>query len=152
MTSTLLSINISKGGVPKLARPSCLVTSNGLAGDRQRDLEYHGGPLRAVSLYSQDLIEALQAEGHPISAGTIGENFTLKGVSWAEMIPGAKLDIGEVRLELTDYAAPCNIIAASFRDRRSARVSQKAHPGWSRLYARVLKEGTVRVGDPVARC
>jgi len=148
--ATLVSINISKGGVPKLARPSCLVTANGLQGDRQRDLEYHGGPGRAVCLYSQDLIAALQAEGHPISAGTIGENFTLKGVSWAEMVPGATFDVGEVRIELTDYAAPCNNIAASFRDRRSGRVSQKANPGWSRLYARVLKEGTVRVGDSVA--
>jgi len=149
---TLVSINISKGGVPKLPRPSCLVTANGLQGDRQRDLEYHGGPTRAVSLYSLDLIEALQAEGHPISAGTIGENFTLKDVAWAEMVPGVQIDVGEVRIELTDYAAPCNNIAGSFRDRRSGRVSQKAHPGWSRLYARVLKEGAVRVGDAVVRC
>jgi len=149
---TLVSINVSKGGVPKRPLPACVITASGLQGDRQRDLEYHGGPMRAVSLYSQDLIEALQAEGHPISAGTIGENFTLKGVAWAEMVPGAQFQVGEVRLELTDYAAPCNIIAASFRDRRSGRVSQKAHPGWSRLYARVLKEGTVRVGDAVARC
>jgi len=149
---TLVSINVSKGGVPKRPLPACVITANGLQGDRQRDLEYHGGPMRAVSLYSQDLIEALQAEGHPISAGTIGENFTLKGVPWAEMIPGARFDIGEVRLELTDYAAPCNIIAASFRDRRSGRVSQKAHPGWSRLYARVLKEGTVRDGVADAPC
>ena len=149
---TLFSINVSRGGVPKRPQRACVITANGLQGDRQRDLEYHGGPMRAVSLYSLDLIEALQAEGHPIGAGTIGENFTLKGVAWAEMIPGATFDIGEVRLELTDYAAPCNVIAASFRDRRSGRVSQKAHPGWSRLYARVLKEGTVRVGDAVARC
>jgi MOSC domain-containing protein YiiM len=149
---TLVSINISKGGVPKRPLPSCLVTANGLEGDRQRDLEYHGGPLRAVCLYSQELIAALQAEGHPISAGTIGENLTLDGVSWSEMIPGARFDIGEVRVELTDYAAPCNKIAASFRDRRTVRVAEKAHPGWSRLYARVLKEGTVRVGDRVSRC
>lgn len=148
---TLVSINTSKGGVPKLPLPSCLVTVNGLKGDRQRDLEYHGGPDRAVCLFSEDLIAALRAEGHPISAGTIGENFTLKDVSWAEMVPGAAFDVGEVRIELTDYAAPCNNIAASFRDRRTGRVSQKAHPGWSRLYARVLKEGTVRVGDSVAR-
>jgi MOSC domain-containing protein YiiM len=149
---TLVSINISKGGVPKRPLPSCLVTANGLEGDRQRDLEYHGGPLRAVCLYSQELIAALQAEGHPISAGTIGENLTLDGVSWSEMIPGARFDIGEVRVELTDYAAPCNKIAASFRDRRTVRVAEKAHPGWSRLYARVRKEGTVRVGDRVSRC
>jgi MOSC domain-containing protein YiiM len=147
----LVSINISKGGVPKLPRPSCAVTAGGLQGDRQRDLEYHGGPMRAVCLYSQDLIEALQAEGHPIGPGTIGENFTLQGISWADMVPGAKLEVGEVQIELTDYAAPCNNIAASFRDRRTGRVSQKAHPGWSRLYARVLTEGTVRVGDDVEK-
>ncbi|MEA3195610.1 MAG: hypothetical protein QOD26_3943 [Betaproteobacteria bacterium] len=150
--ATLLSINISKGGVPKHSTPACAITANGLEGDRQRDLENHGGPTRAVCLYSQDLIEALQAEGHPIGAGTIGENLTLGGVAWSEMIPGARYAVGEVRLELTGYAAPCNIIAASFRDRRTGRVSQKAHPGWSRLYARVLKEGTVRVGDRVERC
>ena len=148
---TLVAINISKGGVPKRPLQACVVTAGGLQGDRQRDLEYHGGPTRAVSLYSQDLIEALQAEGHPISAGTIGENFTLKDVSWAEMVPGAQFQVGEVRIELTDYAAPCNNIAASFRDRRTGRVSQKAHPGWSRLYARVLKEGTVRLGDRVEK-
>jgi len=148
---TLVSINVSKGGVPKRPLPACVITASGLAGDRQRDLEYHGGPARAVCLYSLDLIEALQAEGHPISTGTIGENFTLKGVSWAEMVPGAKFDIGEVCVELTDYAAPCNNIAASFRDRRTGRVVQKAHPGWSRLYARVLKEGTVRLGDRVSK-
>ena len=148
---TLVSINVSKGGVPKLSRPSCIVTAGGLQGDRQRDLEYHGGPLRAVCLYSHELIAALQAEGHPISAGTIGENFTLGGVAWTGMVPGAQLDVGEVRLELTDYAVPCNNIAGSFAGRRMARVSQKVHPGWSRLYARVLKEGTVRVGDRVEK-
>jgi len=149
---TLVSINISSGGVPKRPLPSCVITAGGLHGDRQRDLRYHGGPDRAVSLFSEDLIAALQAEGHPIGAGTIGENFTLKGIPWSEMIPGAKLDVGEVRIELTAYAAPCNNIAASFQRRYIGRVSQQAHPGWSRLYARVLKEGTVRVGDAVERC
>ncbi|HUQ26281.1 MAG TPA: MOSC domain-containing protein, partial [Burkholderiales bacterium] len=92
---------------------------------------------------------ALRAEGHPIAAGTIGENFTLKDVPWAQMVPGARFDIGEVRVQLTDYAAPCNNIAGSFQRRQIGRVSQHANPGWSRLYARVLKEGTVRVGDLV---
>ena len=148
---TLVSINISKGGVPKRPLKSCWISENGLEGDRQRDLEYHGGPTRAVCLYSQDLIEALRAEGHPISAGSIGENFTVSGVPWGEMVPGARFDVGEVRIELTDYAVPCNNIAGSFASRRMVRVSQKVHPGWSRLYARVLKEGTVRVGDNVAK-
>ena len=148
---TLVSINISKGGVPKRPLPACRVTAGGLEGDKQRDLRYHGGPDRAVCLFSEDLIAALHAEGHPIGVGTIGENFTLQGVAWKEMVPGAQLDVGEVRIELTDYAVPCNNIAGSFQRRYIGRVSQQANPGWSRLYARVLKEGTVRIGDLVAK-
>jgi MOSC domain-containing protein YiiM len=117
VTGSLASINISNGGVPKRRLPSCVVTANGLQGDRQRDLRYHGGPDRAVCLFSEELIAALQAEGHPIAAGTIGENLTIGGISWNQMVPGA----------------------------------QKVNPGWSRLYARVLKEGVVRLGDRVAR-
>lgn len=145
----LVSINVSDGGVPKLPRQACLISRSGVAGDRQRDLEYHGGPLRAVCLFSQDLIQALQSEGHPIVPGAIGENLTLAGVDWSAMIPGARVEVGEVALELTSYADPCRNIGGSFKDRRAGRVSQKAHPGWSRLYARVTQEGTVRVGDRV---
>ena len=141
------AINVSNGGVPKLPRESCFVGVNGLEGDRQRDLRYHGGPERAVCLYSLDLIRALQAEGHSIEPGSIGENLTLTDVDWARMVPGARVEVGAVVLQLTDYAAPCSNIARSFERRQYARVNQKIHAGWSRLYARVLTEGTLRVGD-----
>ena len=120
-----------------------------MEGDRQRDLEYHGGPDRAVCLFSFECIAQLQGEGHPIAPGTIGENLTIAGIEWKWMAPGRRVAVGEVELELTDYAAPCRNIGGSFKDRRMGRVSQKAHPGSSRLYARVIREGTVRVGDPV---
>ena len=100
-------------------------------------------------MYSLELIEALRAEGHPIAPGTIGENLTLAGFSWNEMRPGVRIEVGEVVLELASYAAPCQIIAASFSDGRVVRVSEKVNPGWSRLYARVVKEGTLRIGDRV---
>ena len=145
----LHAINISNGGVPKLPRPACFITVDGLEGDRQRDLRYHGGPERAVCLYSLDLIEALRAEGHDIAPGSIGENLTLKGVDWSAMTPGATVTVGTVLLQLTDYAAPCSNIARSFQRRQYVRVSQKVNAGWSRLYARVLTEGTVRLGDQV---
>jgi MOSC domain-containing protein YiiM len=145
------SINVSNGGVPKLARASCYVGVNGLEGDRQRDLRYHGGPERAVCLYSLDLIHALQTEGHSVTPGSMGENLTVEGVDWSAMVPGARVEIGPavlpVVLQLTDYAAPCSNIARSFQRRQYVRVSQKVHAGWSRLYARVLTEGMVRVGD-----
>ena len=54
-----------------------------------------------------------------------------------------------VLLEVTGYAAPCSKIMASFAGGAFTRISQKLHPGWSRLYARVLEEGTVSEGDRV---
>jgi MOSC domain-containing protein YiiM len=44
---------------------------------------------------------------------------------------------------------PCHKIAASFADGEFHRISQKLHPGWSRVYARVLAQGMVRLGDEV---
>ncbi|MFN2645657.1 MAG: MOSC domain-containing protein [Burkholderiales bacterium] len=143
------SLNISNGGVPKLSVASCDVRASGLVGDRQRDRRYHGGPERAVSLYSLELIRALAAEGHAVVPGALGENLTLEGLDWTQMTPGAVLEAGPVVLELTSYAAPCNNLRRYFCDGRFARVSQKTHPGWSRLYARVLRAGRLAAGDPV---
>ncbi len=148
--ATVSSINVSDGGVPKQPRSSAWVDANGVEGDRQRDLRYHGGPNRAVALYSLDLMERLQDEGHPIAPGTIGENVTLSGVDWSLMVPGARVQVGEVELELTAYASPCRKIAGSFADGDSTRISQKAHPGWSRVYAKVLHEGRIATGDSVS--
>lgn len=149
MEGLVHAINTSDGGVPKLSRASVAVRKTGLDGDRQRDLEHHGGANRAVSVYSLELIEKLRSEGHPIAVGTIGENLTLSGLDWAVIKPGVRLEIGEVEIELTADAPPCRNIAGSFSDRGFKRVAQKAYPGWSRFYARVLKEGTLRVGDRV---
>jgi len=146
---TIRSINVSNGGVPKLPRESAAIGPGGVEGDRQRDLRYHGGPDRAVLLYSVERIRRLQEEGHPIVPGSIGENLTVEGLDWDALRPGTRLGIGDVVLEITSAAAPCSKIGGSFRDGDSSRVSEKIHPGWSRLCARVLRAGTVRVGDPI---
>jgi MOSC domain-containing protein YiiM len=143
------SINTSRGGVPKQPVFEAFVTSDGLDGDHQRDRRFHGGPDRAVLIYSLDVITALQREGHPISTGTTGENLTVSGIAWATLSPGDELTVGEVRLRITKYASPCYKIAGSLTDGDVSRISQKTHPGWSRMCARVVSEGLIRVGDPV---
>jgi MOSC domain-containing protein YiiM len=146
---TVHSINVSNGGVPKLPRAAAWVSTQGVEGDRQRHLQVHGGPRRAVALYSLELIQQLQAEGHAIAPGTTGENLTLEGVDWSQMVPGARLQIGEAELEITSYTAPCRNIRTSFVAEDFTRISQKRHPGWSRVYAQVLREGRIAVGDHV---
>ncbi|HEY6361280.1 MAG TPA: MOSC domain-containing protein [Vicinamibacterales bacterium] len=143
---TVRAVNVSPGGVPKRAIASAWIDASGVEGDQQRNRQLHGGPDRAVCLYSLDLIEKLQAEGHPIAPGTIGENLTLAGIDWSLMVPGAHLQVGPVLLELTRYTNPCRNISASFLNAGFVRVSQKVYPGWSRLYARVLEEGLATPG------
>jgi MOSC domain-containing protein YiiM len=143
-------ISVSNGGVPKLAIPEARITVQGIEGDRQRSVAIHGGPDRAVCLFSLEVIEALRGEGHPIAPGSAGENLTLAGIQWPLIKPGARLKVGPVLLEIVSYTAPCEHNARWFHDGRFSRISQKKHPGWSRVYARVLGEGVVRQGDPVS--
>jgi MOSC domain-containing protein YiiM len=143
-------INVSDGGVPKRPVLEATITKIGIDGDRQRNLKVHGGPDRAICLYSQDLIERLQDEGHSIEAGSSGENLTFAGLEWEKLNPGDRLQIGpEVQIEITSYTTPCDKNAQWFRGRDYKRVSQKVNPGWSRLYAKVLCDGVVRPGDAV---
>ena len=145
-------INVSNGGVPKWAVPEARITVQGVEGDRHNNNLLHGGPERAVCVFSLEVIEALQAEGHPIAPGSSGENLTLAGVDWPRLKPGDRLRVGQtVRLEIMSYTAPCDKNADWFKDQDFSRISQKKHPGWSRVYAKVLAEGNVRPGDPVVK-
>jgi len=144
-------INISPGGVPKFPVRAAEVTLHGLAGDRQRNRRVHGGPRRAVCLYSLEMIDLLRAEGHPIAPGTTGENVTIAGIDWARIRPGTQLLLGDRTLvQVTAYTAPCRNIAGSFIDGDSTRISQQRFPGQARLYARVLVPGHIACGDRVS--
>lgn len=149
MTGRVLQINISPGGVPKLAIARADVVRNGIVGDGHT-YSGHGGPEKALCLYSVERIVALQDEGHSIFPGSTGENLTISGIEWDELEPGVRLRIGtEVVAEIASYTEPCRKIAGSFRDGAIERMGQDAHPGWARLYARVIEEGTIVPGDPV---
>ena len=147
MSGRVESINVSCGGVPKTSVFEALITTEGLDGDYQRNQGIHGGPSRAVVLFSLEVIHALRAEGHPIAAGTTGENLTVAGLDWIELRPGTELHINQVQLVITKYTAPCERIRHSFLNGDFLRISETLHPGWSRVCARVLAGGVVRVGD-----
>ena len=139
----------SGGGVPKLPVAHAKAGVGGLEGDWQRDRRHHGGPDRALCLYSLELIDALAAEGHAIYPGAMGENVTISGIDWRLVQPGVRVGIGEAEVELTAFASPCQSIAPVFMDGRIVRVAEKVYPGWSRVYSRVIREGDIRVGDRV---
>jgi MOSC domain-containing protein YiiM len=146
----VVSVNVSNGGVPKKRVSGAQVSLLGVVNDAQDDKKHHGGPERAVCIYSLERIHALQAEGHPIDVGTAGENVTVEGLDWDLVVPGVRLRIGDqVVLEVASFTNPCKTIKGSFIDGKFVRIAQKLHPGWSRVYARVITEGTIHFGDPI---
>lgn len=144
----LYQINTSSGGVPKYPVEKAWVSYDGVEGDCQRNTVHHGGRDRALCLFSWDLIQALRQEGHNLDVGSTGENLTLSYVPWEQLSPGNRLRIGpDLHIEIVSYADPCRHNARWFLNANYKRIAQNVHPGWSRLYSRVVSEGAIRQGD-----
>lgn len=142
-------INTSGGGVPKLPVERAVVDESGVIGDVQADRVHHGRPEQALCLFSLEVIERLREEGHPIAPGSAGENLTIAGLDWSQVVPGTRMSIGAVEIEITHYTTPCVKNAQWFVDGRFNRMHQSKHPGESRVYARVLTGGPIAKGDTV---
>lgn len=144
-----MQLAVSPGGAPKLPVQRAVIGPLGMEGDAQRKAN-HGGPNRAVMLYSVEQIELLKRAGHPIFPGAVGENVTVEGVDFTVLGPGDRLRIGErVLLEISLYPTPCDGIGGAFTERDFTQVWHERHPGMSRLACRVLQGGAVAVGDRV---
>ena len=150
MPARIHQLNVSQGGVPKRTVEAADVGPLGLAGDAQSDTQHHGGPLRAVCIYSLELIERLRAEGHPIFPGALGENITIAGLDWPAVVPGSRLvfDRG-AEVEVATYTKSCSGIRNAFTDLKFNRIWQDQHPGWSRVCCRVIRSGQLACGEGV---
>lgn len=147
MSGRIASLNASsQGGVPKLPIREARLHEWGLEGDAVRDRKHHGGPMRALCLYALERIEGLQKEGHSIFPGAIGENVTTVGLDWDLVQPGVRLALGECEVEIVSFAVPCRT-TSPYVSGDLFRYRQEENPGWSRVYARVLVGGMLRVGD-----
>ena len=144
-TGEIVRVNVSAGGVPKRAVPEGRIEQGGLVGDRQATRVHHGRPWQAVCIWSAEVIDALAAEGHPISYGDAGENITVRGIPWERVQAGVQLRLGTALVECTLFALPCAKNAAWFLGGAFDAMHHERGPV-SRIYARVLEPGDVRPG------
>lgn len=143
-------LHTSGGGVPKTASSSVEVKRSGVVGDAQNNRIHHGRPLQALCVWSNDVIEALQDEGHPITPGLAGENVTVSGIDWSLLRPGSRITVSDIPVLISSYAVPCSNVAPGFTDRNFRRILHTDNEGWSRLYGIPLGEGSVSLGDEVS--
>jgi MOSC domain-containing protein YiiM len=60
------------------AGPQAEVGAGGVAGDRQAKRRYHGRVWQALSLWSAEVVERLQVDGHSIAPGAAGDAAVLQ--------------------------------------------------------------------------
>jgi MOSC domain-containing protein YiiM len=121
-----------------------------LAGDRQANLQVHGGPDKAVLAYSADHYPGwrIELERPDLAHGSFGENFTIAGLTEATVCIGDTYRIGEALVQVTQPRQPCWKLERRLkRDDMITRVEATDRSGW---YFRVLAEANVEAGLPVA--
>jgi len=118
----------------------------GLSGDQQYDRNGHGGPERALLMYSADHYPRWRGEWgrKDVGAGGFGENLTVSGVSEDTTCVGDVFRIGSVRIEVSSPRGPCSNLARRFGIPDLVRTVRENHrSGW---YLRVLQEGWLEAG------
>lgn len=118
-----------------------------LAGDRQDDLEVHGGPDQSILGYSAGHYphwrEALEIPDFPY--GAFGENFTIAGLDEDSVSIGDTFEVGEVVIQVTSPRGPCWKIARRHGIPRLTAMVEKR--GWTGWYYRTLRQGHVEAGQ-----
>ncbi len=140
---TVVSVNVSAGGIPKRPIDVGRVTTRGLDGDGH-DHDKHNTPLQAISLLGVENLDDLRGKGFDVGPGTMGENLTVRGLDVEGLEPGDRLHLsGGVELEFTKARKPCYVLDAI--DPRLKEVTVGRTGG----YAKVTTPGEIRPGETI---
>jgi MOSC domain-containing protein YiiM len=129
--------------------PTLWLDTLNLEGDLQADLSVHGGPDKALYVYSADNLDAWTRElgGGPFSPGDIGENLTVAGLDETEVCIGDIWSWGDARIQVTQPREPCYKLALRTGRPEMTRLFEKSgRCGW---YMRVLSPGRVPSRGPI---
>lgn len=128
----------------------------GLNGDQVAEKRVHGGPDKAVCVYSADRYphwrDTLAEPGFGAAgfgAAGFGENFTVTGLDESTVCLGDRWRIGSATVEVSQPRQPCWKLARRWKRKNlTLLVQQTGYTGW---YVRVIEEGTVGPGDSIER-
>ena len=118
----------------------------GLEGDEQADPPDHGGPDKALCVYSYDHYPYWeQVLGKPLTPAAFSENLTVSGLRETEISLGDILCAGEALVQVTYPRTPCAKLARKLRRKDLAPLIHAN--GYSGFYVRVLRPGRIAAGD-----
>jgi MOSC domain-containing protein YiiM len=121
-----------------------------LEGDRQADLNVHGGESKAVYCYPIEHYDYWKRElpGRALLMGMFGENFTTDGFLEDTLHLGDELSVGSAEVVVTEPRLPCYKLGLRLQsDDMVKRFLSSRRTGF---YLAVTREGDVGAGDEIS--
>jgi MOSC domain-containing protein YiiM len=138
----IVSVNISaeRGTEKRPVEEALLRPDHGIEGDAHAG-DWH----RQISLLAQESIDKMSALGVTgLAPGSFAENITLRGLELHTLPVGTRLRLGDCELELTQIGKECHRHCAIYQ-----QIGRCVMPVEG-IFAKVLKGGTLKAGDPVS--
>jgi MOSC domain-containing protein YiiM len=125
---------------------SVFISKNGIEGDDQADLKFHGGPDRALLIFARAHYPLFESFiGKEIPQGGFGENLTVDYFDEREIAIGDHFLVGNALIEISQPRLPCFKLGRRLESPQIVdEVLQQRKGG---IYARVLKEGHISIDD-----
>lgn len=129
-----------KGTTKEVVDEGVFEESYGMVGDAHADCCTH----RQVSLLAIESIDKMRKLGFDVGPGVFAENLTTTGVELAALPVGTEIAVGsEVLLEVTQIGKECHRGCAIYQEIGKCIMPKEG------IFARVLRSGRVRAGDPI---
>ena len=134
----------------KPAAGRVMLRRHNLDGDRQADLENHGGENKAAYAYESENYPFWQEQlgRDDFTWGQFGENFTVEGMTEDTVEIGDVYRIGTAAVQVTQPRLPCFKLGIRLGD--PAFPKRFLEAGWLGFYLRVVEEGEVGAGDEIS--
>lgn len=121
----------------------------GFAGDGVGDTKHHGGPDKAVCIYSSDHYPYWKdVLGITLPVAAFGENLTISGLTEKDVCIGDIFQLGSAVVQVSQPRQPCKTLAARYG--RTDMVKLVVDSGRTGFYCRILGEGVVEKDSPFA--
>ena len=140
MKGQVVAVCVSKrkGTVKKNVGRARLQVDWGIEGDA-----HAGNWHRQVSLLAWESIEKMRAQGLNVREGSFAENITTRGLELHTLPVGTRLRLGSALVEVAQIGKLCHAKCAIFQMVGDCVMPREG------IFARVLEEGEVAVGDPI---
>ena len=138
--AVVISVNISeqKGTVKREVPEIQLKLRHGIVGDAHAG-DWH----RQISLLAEESVDKMRALLPELQPGAFAENINTRGLDLKSLPIGTRLRLGETVVEVTQIGKECH------SDCEIKKRTGKCVMPTEGIFAVVVKEGTVRKGDPI---